>query len=96
MQKVLDRIKVELPRGSKIVEVGCGKGDFVELVQSDGYFLIEGYDASYEGNNSLIKKRYLNHDDRLSADIVVLRHVLEHIPRPHEFLTMLSNIFGLR
>ena len=94
MQKVLDRIKGELPRGSKIVEVGCGKGDFVELVQSDGYFLIEGYDASYEGNNSLIKKRYLNHDDRLSADIVVLRHVLEHIPRPHEFLTMLSNIFG--
>ena len=36
----------------------------------------------------------LNADDRIEADIVVLRHVLEHVPQPHEFLQMLGQIFG--
>ena len=94
MQNVLDLMKSILQKGSKLVEVGCGKGDFVELVQRDKYFTIDGYDASYEGNNSAITKRYLDKNDRIKADMVVLRHVLEHVPRPHEFLEMLAKVFG--
>lgn len=94
MQKVLQLLKQHVKKDSLIVEVGCGKGDFVQLVQDDGFFKIKGYDASYEGNNLSIEKRYLNEFDRIETDFVVLRHVLEHIPNPYKFLSMLKEVFG--
>lgn len=94
MASVLDILKAHAPVGSLIVEVGCGKGDFVEMIQKDGYFNVKGYDTSYEGNNPVIEKRYLGGEDRLKADIIVLRHVLEHIPDPYSFLSTLKTIFG--
>ena len=94
MLSVLSMLKAILPRDSAIVEVGCGKGDFVEMIEVDGYFEIKGYDASYDGNKKSIEKRYLNSSDRINADLVVLRHVLEHVPNPYDFLSMLKTVFG--
>ena len=93
MQSVLDLFKEKLPARSKIVEVGCGKGDFLELVQQDGIFEIIGFDASYEGDNPAIEKRYLDENDNVTADLIVLRHVLEHVQKPHNFLEILKRIF---
>jgi len=87
-------LKATLPKDSAIVEVGCGKGDFVAMIEADGYFEVKGYDASYDGNNKLIEKRYLNSSDRIKADLVVLRYVLEHVPNPYDFLSMLKTVFG--
>jgi hypothetical protein len=94
MKSVLTILKQHVTQDSLIVEVGCGKGDFVEMVQADGSFKIKGYDASYEGTNSAIEKRYLNENDRIKADLVILRHVLEHVPNPYNFLSMLKAVFG--
>lgn len=94
MSFVLTLLKKKLPKDGLIVEVGCGKGDFVEMIQADGYFKIKGYDASYDGNSKLIEKRYLNSSDKIQADLVVLRHVLEHVPNPYKFLSMLKAVFG--
>lgn len=94
MRSVLELLKTHLPEGSKLVEVGCGKGDFLELAVADGHFNAYGYDATYEGNSSRIEKRYLTGEDRIEADLVVLRHVLEHIQKPHDFLQLLRKIFG--
>lgn len=94
MQSVLGMLKARFPPGSRMVEVGCGKGDFVELAQADGHFEVTAYDATYEGNNPRIAKRYLDDIDRLSADLIVMRHVLEHIPRPHDFLAMIKKVFN--
>jgi hypothetical protein len=94
MKYVLEILKTESPKESLIVEVGCGKGNFVELIQNDGYFNVKGFDASYEGSNKSIEKRYLSTNDKITADIVVLRHVLEHVQQPHDFLTMLRSVFG--
>lgn len=91
---VLDILKATLPAGSVLVEVGCGKGEFLELVQADGYFEISGYDGAYEGDNPAVERRFLAPSDRIEADLVVLRHVLEHIQRPHEFLSLLQTVFG--
>lgn len=94
MLSVLLMLKKILPKDSAIVEVGCGKGDFVEMIEADGYFDVKGYDASYNGKNKLIEKRYLNSSDRIKADLVILRHVLEHVPNPYDFLSMLKTVFG--
>ncbi len=93
MEGVRDILKARYPQGCRVVEVGCGKGDFVELLQADGSFEVSGYDGAYEGDNSAIQKRFLNASDKIDTDLVVLRHVLEHIQRPHDFLKLLSNIF---
>jgi len=94
MESVLALLKKQSKRGDLIVEVGCGDGDFLEMVKKDGFFNIKGYDASYEGNSPNIEKRYLSEGDNIEAELVVLRHVLEHIPNPFAFLSMLKTVFG--
>lgn len=94
MASVLELLKKHMPKQSVVVEVGCGKGDFIDMVLTDGYFKIKGFDAAYEGDNSAIEKRYLTRSDRINADLVILRHVLEHIPKPFDFLSMLKTVFG--
>lgn len=94
MTNVIELLKKQLPINSNVVEIGCGKGDFVELLNEDGYFNATGYDATYEGNNKKIFKRYLNIEDKIETGLVILRHVLEHIEKPHIFLSLIKNIFG--
>jgi SAM-dependent methyltransferase len=94
MKNVLGNLKKRFPAGTSVVEVGCGKGDFIGLLEEDGHFEATGYDATYEGDNPRIHKRYLSDSDRMKAGVVVARHVLEHIPQPHQFLRVLRNIFG--
>jgi SAM-dependent methyltransferase len=72
-------------KGLSLIEVGCGKGYFLELLRSKGY-PITGIDPAYEGDNAEVVKLPFTADLGLSADAVVLRHVLEHIPDPLAFL----------
>ncbi len=77
-------------RGATIVEVGCGKGDFLKrLVQADGGNSGWGFDPTYDGPDSLfdgrVRFRREFYDERQSpirADIVICRHVIEHIQQP--------------
>jgi len=94
MLSVLKRLMETYPKGSKLAEVGCGKGDFLELAQATGHFDCIGFDETYSGSNPRVEKRYLGEGDRIDCDIVVLRHVLEHIPQPQNFLEMLKGVFG--
>jgi len=71
--------------GLSLIEVGCGKGYFLELLRGKGYPII-GIDPAYEGSNADVVKQPFTADLGLSADAVVLRHVLEHIPQPLAFL----------
>lgn len=94
MRFVSEILQRRYANGAKLVEVGCGKGEFLELLQDGGHFNVKGYDAAYEGSNPAVEKRFLTAADSISADIVVLRHVLEHIQTPHEFLSLLRDVFG--
>ena len=94
LENVYSIIKSKFKKGDKLIEVGCGKGSFLDIVEADGFFNYEGYDSAYEGKNSKIFSRYLTKSDRIDADIIVLRHVLEHIKSPHSFLKTLKQVFG--
>jgi len=78
-----------------IVEVGCGKGEFLRLLVKDPSFGNSGigFDPSYVGPESDLEGR-LRFDHRYyneecadtAAEVVVCRHVIEHVPQPLELL----------
>ena len=72
-----------------IVEVGCGKGYFLEMLLSNG-FNAWGFDPTYEGTNPRVIKQKFSSELGTQVDGLVLRHVLEHIRDPVSFLVKLK------
>jgi len=73
----------------RLIEVGCGKGFFLEMLLKQG-FEITGFDPAYEGDNPKIEKQYFESGLGIKANGIILRHVLEHIKNPVEFLFLLK------
>jgi len=76
-----------------LIEIGCGKGYFLEHMHRAGYDIV-GVDPAYEGNNPRIIKACFDADLGLSANGIVLRHVLEHMPDPFSFLSAICDANG--
>jgi len=71
--------------GSGIMEVGCGKGAFLELLRLRGHDAI-GIDPAYEGVADHIVRAHFKPGIGIHADAIVMRHTLEHIGNPLSFL----------
>lgn len=78
-----------------IVEIGCGDGDFLELLCRIGDNRGFGFDPSHvpdldkTGGNkriTFIRDYYSDKYSHYKADLVCCRHVLEHIQQPRQFL----------
>ncbi len=80
-------------RQQALIEVGCGKGYFLEHLHAQG-FSVTGFDPTYEGSNPHIVKTYFEPANGLSADGIVLRHVLEHVQNPVAFLQSIRDANG--
>jgi len=78
-----------------IIEVGCGKGGFLKTLienpelQNSGY----GFDPTYVGEKSFFNNRlhfyqsfYDQKFSHLPVDVIICRHVIEHVPSPVDFL----------
>jgi SAM-dependent methyltransferase len=74
-----------------LIEVGCGKGHFLETLQALG-FEITGLDPAYEGSNPAIVKQYFDAKSGLTGDGIILRHVLEHVQNPVNFLSTIRDV----
>jgi 2-polyprenyl-3-methyl-5-hydroxy-6-metoxy-1,4-benzoquinol methylase len=89
-----------------IIEIGCGQGDFLEILQRLGKNRVLGFDPSYNSNKTtaefekpaitVIPKVYSETFSSYPADFICCRHVLEHIERPLEFLKSIRNAIGQR
>lgn len=77
----------------RLVEVGCGKGTFLELMLAHGADLV-GYDPTYEGANPRVQRAYFSEELGIRGDGLILRHVLEHIEDPVGFLFRLAQANG--
>lgn len=71
-------------KGKSLFEIGCGKAYFLEYLSRQGYD-IKGIDPAYEGTDPRIIKDSFGRNIKISADGIILRHVLEHIPKPLRF-----------
>lgn len=93
-------IKEKKIQNCKIIEIGCGKGFFLRKFVKNKKFrnTALGFDPSYLGPKSLfngrlkfVKKFYNESYTKTPADLIICRHVIEHIPEPIKFLKTLRN-----
>ncbi len=75
-----------------IVEIGCGKGEFLTLLCRLGNNRGVGFDPSYVPRDdnrdaTFVRDFYSERYAGYRGDLICCRHVLEHIPRPESILT---------
>jgi 2-polyprenyl-3-methyl-5-hydroxy-6-metoxy-1,4-benzoquinol methylase len=97
--RVINRYRLS---GKRIVEIGCGNGDFLRLLCRSGN-CGEGYDPSQGNSRSSVGRgsfeiigRNFAVEDALGADFVCCRHVLEHLPEPMDLLRQLRESMTIR
>jgi len=92
-------------RGRDIVEIGCGKGDFLMMLCRRGGNRGVGFDRSYADREEhkqsdvdikFVQDFYSEQYASYPADLICCRHVLEHIEQPAVFLRDLRRIVGDR
>ena len=87
--------------GKSIIEIGSGKGEFLHMLCDMGGNVGTGFDPSYEpdpnerrGSTSFIKDLYSERYSDHRGDLIVSRHVLEHIHKPDDFIHSLRRTIG--
>jgi SAM-dependent methyltransferase len=90
-------------RNKDILEIGCGKGEFLTLlcklgnnrgIGIDPSFIPERNPASSDLDIKFIQDFYSEKYHHLTADFICCRHTLEHIPQTGEFLRRLRRTIG--
>lgn len=94
LDQVLDIVRRHFCTPS-LIEVGCGKGYFLAHLRAAGYEAT-GIDPAYEGDSPHVVKAPFTEDLGLASDAIVLRHVLEHMQDPVEFLRTIGRANGGR
>jgi hypothetical protein len=92
LEFVADTIKNEIGI-SGLIEVGCGKAFFLEMLLSKG-FDVTGFDPTYDGVNPRVVKEFFSPNVIRSGSSLILRHVLEHVCNPYDFLRQLRDANG--
>ncbi|MBW7956447.1 MAG: methyltransferase domain-containing protein [Deltaproteobacteria bacterium] len=90
--------------GKDIIEIGCGKGDFLVLLSELGGNRGVGFDASYvherlehrDNKVVFIQDLYSEQYSDYKGDLICSRQVLEHIESPREFLDKMRKAIGDR
>jgi SAM-dependent methyltransferase len=92
-------------RGKEVVELGCGKGHFLNLLCEEGGNRGIGFDPSYEGRHmktsasariTYIQDFYGEQYTQYPGDLICCRHVFEHIADPDKFLSIVRLTIGER
>jgi len=85
-------------RNKKIIEVGCGEGEFLTLLCQLGNNQGIGFDPAYTGedkdNIKFIKDFYSEKYADHKADFLCCKMTLEHIHNPADFVSMIRKAIG--
>jgi SAM-dependent methyltransferase len=99
-QTWIDRYQI---REKTILEIGCGKGEFLVLMCDLGNNHGIGIDPSYQPHRTpeefkkrvqFIQDYYNEKYSHVTANVVLCRHTLEHIGRTGEFLRSIRRTIG--
>ncbi len=92
-------------RGKHVIDIGCGKGDFLAMLCLQGDNTGVGFDPSYVPEHmeakaaakmDIVQDFYSPRYTHYSADLLTCRHVLEHIQKPRDFVRNVRDAVGDR
>ena len=96
-QRFIDRYDI---RNKQVIEIGCGKGDFIRLISKLGENKGVGIDPAYvpgRGEDvpdvSFIREFYSSKHGDIEADCITCRHTLEHIHDTGGFMQTIRSSF---
>lgn len=94
---LVERLVAPGVAGRRVVEVGCGSGYFVRRLCVAGRCQGEGYDPGYRGPERdlasgarFVRGLYDPAQAAAPPDVLVCRHVIEHVPQPAGFVAGLT------
>lgn len=86
-------------RQKRVIEIGCGDGQFLRQICQRGDNRGYGFDPAYRPDEAIyderveIASRILSDPDEVEpADMVCCRHVLEHVSDPIKFLSVVRDV----
>jgi SAM-dependent methyltransferase len=97
IEKLKQRFRLE---NKQILEIGCGQGYFLEKISNAiKNIACVGYDPSFVESREIklypnisIKKEYFRFEEGfIKQDMIIMRHILEHLPTPNTICVGITN-----
>lgn len=92
--EVSELIKKKLPdRQSKIVEIGCGRGELIKILNKSGFKNTTGFDPVLPADDPKLGLRseyWGNEKKNYDIDLLIIRHTLEEIDVLDEFIEKIN------
>jgi len=90
LENVISIMQSNNTLNNKVVEIGCGKAYFLEMLLERGVDII-GFDPTYEGESpKVIKDFFSDKYSNIGAEFIILRHTMEHISQPFDFIKTIA------
>lgn len=90
LENVIDILQQNEVLKGKVVEIGCGKAYFMDMLL-DMDVDITGFDPTYEGHSPKVVKDFFSEKySGIGAELIILRHTLEHIAAPFDFIKTIA------
>lgn len=99
LKQKLKLINSVVESDKKLLDVGCGTGDFLKIAKDNNWAVsgIEPNDeareiANQKTNNSVFKIEQLLDFETQSFDVITLWHVLEHLPKLEDHMSVFKSL----
>lgn len=90
LENVIEIMQENKTLGGKVVEIGCGKAYFMDMLLDRDIDII-GFDPTYEGHSAkVVKDLFSEKYSDIGAEFIILRHTLEHIAHPFHFIKTIA------
>ncbi|MEO5648157.1 MAG: class I SAM-dependent methyltransferase [Chitinophagaceae bacterium] len=90
LENVIEIMQSNNTLNDKVVEIGCGKAYFMDMLLDRGVDVI-GFDPTYEGESPRVVKDFFSDKySDIGANLIILRHTMEHISEPFHFIKTIA------